>query len=139
MNAEQVNQYNRKIIEEFRSNNGVVGGDFAGAPMLLLTTTGVKSGQPRTNPLVYLEDGDRLVVIASFAGAAKNPHWYGNLVANPDVTVEVGTERFQARAATVTGAERQRLFDRQAERMPVFKEYARKTQREIPVVTLTRA
>ena len=130
--------FNRQIIEEFRANGGKVGGPFAGAPMLLLTTTGAKSGRPHTTPLVYSTDGDRIVVIASKAGAPTHPAWYHNLVANPTVTVEVGTEKYQASAEVPTGAERDRLFDAQAALMPNFAEYQRNTTRRIPVVRLTR-
>lgn len=129
---------NQKVITEFRANQGKVGGRFANAPLLLLTTTGAKNGKTYTNPLAYTKDGDRLVVIASFGGAPKNPSWYNNLVANPMVTVEVGSERFQAKATVTTGEERQRLYDRQAEQMPNFAEYAKKTTRQIPVIVLTR-
>jgi deazaflavin-dependent oxidoreductase (nitroreductase family) len=130
--------FNAGIIDEFRANGGKVGGMFEGAPMILLTTTGAKSGKPYTTPVVHTKDGDRIVIIASKAGAPSNPDWYYNLVANPEVTVELGTETFQATASVVTGEERQRLYDAQAELMPNFKEYAEKTTREIPVVVLTR-
>ena len=130
--------FNAGIIEEFRANGGKVSGMFEGAPMLLLTTTGAKSGNPYTTPVVHTDDGDRIVIIASKAGAPSNPDWYYNLVANPEVTVELGTETFQAKASVVTGEERQRLYDAQGELMPNFKEYAEKTTREIPVVVLTR-
>lgn len=138
MNAAELNRFNLKIIEEFRANAGKVGGDFAGSPMLLLTTTGARSGLARVNPLVYTKDGDRYVIIASKAGAPEHPHWFHNLVANPLVTVEVGTETFAARATVVEGEERQRLYAQQAERMPVFQEYAAKAGREIPVVVLEK-
>src|SRR2546423_15426987 len=95
----EVKDWNSQVIEEFRANGGKVGGPFAGAPLLLLTTVGAKSGQSRITPLVYTTDGDRMVIVASKAGAPTNPDWYHNLVANPTVTVEVGNERFQARAA----------------------------------------
>jgi deazaflavin-dependent oxidoreductase (nitroreductase family) len=131
--------FNAGIIEEFRANGGKVSGMFEGAPMLLLTTTGAKSGKPYTTPVVHTKDGDRIVIIASKAGAPSNPDWYYNLLANPEVTVELGTETFQATASVVTGEERQRLYDAQAELMPNFKEYAENTTREIPVVVLTRA
>lgn len=130
--------FNEQVIEEFRSNGGVVGGRFEGRPMMLLTTTGAKSGQPRTHPLVYTTDGDRLVVIASKGGADDNPAWYHNLRANPVVTVEVGNETYQARATVPQGEERRRLFDQQAAIMPFFAEYERKTSRVIPVVVLER-
>jgi deazaflavin-dependent oxidoreductase (nitroreductase family) len=132
------NEFNQKIVTEFRANSGKVGGPFAGAPMVLLTTTGAKSGQPRTTPLVYTTDGDRLVVIASYAGAPRHPAWYHNLVADPSVTLEVGAEKFPARASVVTGAERDRLYAAQAALMPNFAEYEQKTTRKIPVVVLER-
>ncbi len=133
-----MNDFNRKVIEEFRANGGKVGGPFAGASMILLTTKGAKSGKTYTTPLVYTRDGDRLVIIASKAGAPKNPDWYHNLVANSVITVEVGTEKFQARAHVTSGAERERLFNAQAAQMPQFNEYRQKTKREIPVFTLER-
>jgi deazaflavin-dependent oxidoreductase (nitroreductase family) len=132
------NDWNRGIIDEFRANGGQVGGQFAGAPLLLLTTTGAKSGLPRTNPMMYLADGDRLVVFASKAGAPTNPDWYHNLVANPTATVEVGTDRYEVDATVTTGEERDRLFARQAGLYPGFAEYEEKTTRTIPVVALTR-
>ncbi len=130
--------FNAGIIDEFRANGGKVGGMFEGAPMLLLTTTGAKSGNPYTTPVVHTDDGDRIVIIASKAGADTHPDWYHNIVANPEVTVELGTETFQATGSVAKGEERQRLYDAQAEQMPNFKEYAEKTTREIPVVVLTR-
>lgn len=132
------NNFNEDIIKEFRANGGKVGGYFANASMLLLTTTGAKSGQPRTNPLVYTTDGDRMIIMASKGGAPTNPAWYHNLVANPIVTVERGTEQFQARATVSEGSERQRLFDQMAGQMPGFAEYQTKTTRQIPVVILER-
>jgi deazaflavin-dependent oxidoreductase (nitroreductase family) len=133
-----VADFNQNIIAEFRANAGKVGGPFAGRPMLLLTTTGAKSGQPRTSPLVYTTDRDRLVVIASKGGAPTNPAWYHNLLANPEVTLEVGTERFPARATVETGPERERLFAAQAALMPGFADYQRKTTRQLPVITFER-
>jgi deazaflavin-dependent oxidoreductase (nitroreductase family) len=130
--------FNAGIIEEFRANGGKVSGMFEGAPMLLLTTTGAKSGKPYTTPVVHTADGDRIVIIASKAGADTHPDWYHNIVANPEVTVELGTETFPATASVAKGEERQRLYDAQAELMPNFKEYAENTTREIPVVLLTR-
>jgi deazaflavin-dependent oxidoreductase (nitroreductase family) len=131
-----MNDFNRSILDEFRANDGKVGGPFAGAPMLLLTTTGAKSGQARTAPMMYLPDGDRYVVFASKAGAPTNPDWYHNLVANPAVSVEVGSDRFDADAVVLTGDERDRLFAKQAERYPNFKAYQENTTRVIPVVAL---
>lgn len=132
------NEFNRGVIAEFRANAGKVGGPFEGAPMILLTHTGAKSGKEYTTPLVYSRDGDAVVIIASKAGAPDDPQWFRNLVANPDVTVEIGADRFAARARVAEGAERDRLYDAQAELMPNFKEYAEKTTRRIPVVVLDR-
>ncbi len=130
--------FNKQVIEEFRANEGKVGGMFEGAPMLLLTTTGAKSGQPRVTPLVYNTDGDRLVIIASKGGAPTNPDWFHNIVANPRPTVEVGTETFAANATVADGDERDRLYDAMAAKMPNFAEYQRNTSRRIPVVVLER-
>ncbi|HUG17065.1 MAG TPA: nitroreductase family deazaflavin-dependent oxidoreductase [Thermomicrobiales bacterium] len=130
--------FNEKLIDEFRENDGIVGGMFAGRPMMLLTTTGAKSGQQRTHPLVYTTDDDRMVIIASKGGADTNPDWYYNLKANPAVTVEVGAETFPAQATITEGAERKRLFDLQAALMPAFADYEQKTTREIPVIVLER-
>lgn len=132
------NEYDRAIIEEFRANQGTVGGPFTGATLLLLTTTGAKSGRRLTTPVVYATDGDRLLVFASKAGAPTNPAWYHNLVANPSVTLEVGPETFAARATVLAGEERDRLFAEQAGRNPGFAEYQAKTSRVIPVVALER-
>jgi deazaflavin-dependent oxidoreductase (nitroreductase family) len=134
-----VNDWNAKIIDEFRSNEGRVGGPFEGAPVLLLTTTGAKSGQARVNPMMYLLDGDTIYVFASKAGHPSNPDWYHNLVANPAVQVEIGTETFDASAHVVTGTERDRIYGRQAELYPGFAEYQETTSRVIPVVALDRA
>ena len=133
------NDWNNQIIEEFRANGGKVGGPFEGAPLLVLTTTGAKSGQRRTAPVMYLADGDRLMIFASKAGAPTNPDWYHNLLAHPRATVEVGDETFDVDASVTTGDERDRLFATQAERYPGFAEYQAKTTRTIPVVALTRA
>ena len=130
---------NRAIIEEFRSNDGVVGGSFEGRPMLLLSTTGAKTGLRRLNPLMYLADGDRWVVFASKGGGPKNPDWYHNLVAHPAVTIEVGTETIAARAEVMTGEERDRLYAQQAGRYPQFAAYQERASRIIPVIALSRA
>lgn len=131
--------FNRNLIQEFRANRGVIlDGPFKSAPILLLTTVGKRSGQPRVHPLAYTRDGDRYVVIASKGGAPTNPDWFVNLVANPEVTVEVGAQRFAARATPAEGDERDRLFQAQAKRMPGFAEYQRNTTRRIPVVVLER-
>lgn len=134
-----VNDWNAQISKEFRENDGKVGGNFEGAPMVLLNTTGAKSGQTRTNPLVALVEDDRVFVFASKAGAPTNPDWYHNVVANPRVTVEQGTERYEADAIVVEGNERDRLFDIQKERMPGFADYEASTDRVIPVIELQRA
>jgi deazaflavin-dependent oxidoreductase (nitroreductase family) len=133
------NAFNRKLIKEFRANGGKVSGMFAGAPLLLLTTTGARSGQSWVVPLLYSTDNGRFVVIASKGGAPTHPDWFHNLRANPEVTVEVGTETFPARATIPEGAERQGLFDQMAAKMPNFAEYQRNTTRKIPVVVLERA
>jgi len=134
----ELNDFNQHVISEFRANQGKVGGQLANMPVLLLTTTGAKSGRTLTKPLVYTTDGDRIVVLASFAGGPKNPPWYHNLVANPVATVELGSERFRVQAAVTAGEERQRLFNRQAAQMPIFAEYQQKTTRQIPVIVLKR-
>jgi deazaflavin-dependent oxidoreductase (nitroreductase family) len=131
-------QFNENLIAEYRATGGKVTGQFAGAPLLLLTTIGARSGQPRTMPLVHSTDGDRLVIIASKGGAPTNPDWYHNLVANPEVTVELGSETFRARATVAEGAERERLYAQQAALMPNFAEYQKNTTRQIPVVVLER-
>ncbi len=130
--------YNQAVVDEFRDNGGQVTGMFAGAPLVLLTHTGAKSGKQRTSPVVYTRDGDNIVVIASKGGAPTHPDWYHNLVAHPEVTVELPNEKFDARARTATGDERERLFRAQADVMPNFDEYQKKTERQIPVVVLER-
>ena len=133
-----MNEFNRNVIAEFRANDGKVTGPFAGAPLVLITTTGAKSGQRRTTPLVYTRDGDRVVIIASKGGAPEHPAWFHNLRANPEVTVELPGDTFTARAVITEGDERDRLFRAQADAMPNFDEYAEKTTRTIPVVALER-
>jgi deazaflavin-dependent oxidoreductase (nitroreductase family) len=137
-NGDDVSDFNQNVIEEFRANGGVVGGPFEGAPMILVTHKGAKSGIERTTPLVHTRDGDDVVIIASMGGAPTSPQWYHNIIANPEVTVEIGTERFRARATEATGAERDRLFAAQAALMPNFDEYQAKTSRVIPVLVLRR-
>ena len=138
----EVNDWNRKIIGEFRSNAGRVGGNFEGAPLLLLHTTGAKSGAERVNPMMYLDLDGRRFVFASKAGHPTHPAWYHNLLANPAVRVEVGTgsaiETYAATARPVTGDERDRIYAEQAGRYPGFAEYQEKTDRVIPVVELVR-
>ena len=134
-----MSDFNQAIIDEFRANAGKVGGYFAGANLLLLHSVGAKSGQPRTNPMVYVADGDRLVVIASKGGDDSNPAWYYNLLANPIVTVELGTEQYQARAtAVVEEPERSRLYAKMVEHRPGFADYEQKTTRKIPAIVLER-
>lgn len=133
-----MSDFNTRIIDEFRANDGRVGGPFDGAPMLLLHTKGARSGQERVNPMMYLDlDGHRYV-FASKAGADTNPDWYHNLVANPSVDVETGNETYGATAAPVEGADRDRIYAEQARRYPGFAEYQEKTKRVIPVVELRR-
>jgi len=129
--------FNAQIIEEFHANNGRVGGVFEGATLLLLHHTGAKSGQSRINPLVYMRDGDRYVIFASKAGAPTNPDWYHNLKAHPEVEIELGTDTIAAAASEVTGEERNRLFNAQAERSPQFAGYQKNAGRVIPVIVLT--
>ncbi len=134
-----LNDWNAKIIEEFRANGGKVAGQFEGAPMLLLRTTGAKTGLERVNPMMYLEQEGRVFVFASKAGADTDPDWYRNLVANSDVTVELGTEIFPATAVSLTSSERERIYETQATLYPGFGEYQAKTTRVIPVVELIRS
>jgi len=129
---------NLRIIKEFRENGGIVGGDFEGSPLLLLTTTGSRSGNRITKPLMYLEDGTRFIVFASKAGAPDNPSWYNNLVANSLVRVEIGNESFDGYAQTVLGDERDDLYAKQVALFPRFGDYQDKTDRIIPVVSITR-
>jgi deazaflavin-dependent oxidoreductase (nitroreductase family) len=132
------NNWNEKIIAEFRTNGGRVGGPFEGAPMVLVTSTGARTGKPHTTPLMYLPDRDRVVVFASKGGAPTNPQWFDNLVANPKARAEVGTESFQVNAVVAEGEERDRLFEEQKRRYPQFGEYEAKTARKIPVVILEK-
>jgi deazaflavin-dependent oxidoreductase (nitroreductase family) len=148
-----IDQLNQAVIKEFRANQGKVVGlmeetpdlqalanklDILGQPLLLLTMAGAKTGRTLVRPLCYSRDGDRLVIIASRGGDPRNPPWYYNLVANPVVIVEVGTEKFKAKATQVYGAERDRLFAEAAKRLPLFAEYQNKTKRQIPLLILTR-
>ncbi|MFN8108418.1 MAG: nitroreductase family deazaflavin-dependent oxidoreductase [Thermoleophilia bacterium] len=134
----EFNEWNKSVIAEFRANGGNVGGQFAGAPMVIITTTGARSGLKRENPLMYLPQGDDVVIFASKAGMPDNPDWYYNLRANPDVEVERGTERYTATAVITEGAERDRLYNDQATRYPQFADYAAQTTRTIPVIRLVR-
>jgi deazaflavin-dependent oxidoreductase (nitroreductase family) len=132
------NDFNQKIIAEFRANAGKVGGPFAGATVLLLHSTGAKSGAERINPLVYLPDGNHWVIIASKGGAPKHPDWYHNLVAHRDASIEVGTDTIDVEAKLVTGPERDALYARQVARFASFGDYEKATTRKIPVFRLTR-
>jgi deazaflavin-dependent oxidoreductase (nitroreductase family) len=139
MAVQDPHERNNRVIEEFRANAGVVGGSQEGRPVILLTTTGAKSGRPYTTPVMFLRDGDRLAVFATHGGSPRHPDWYHNLVANPTVTVEVGAEKYQAKATPLTGGpERDRLYGKQAELFPQFADYQAKTSRVIPVVILER-
>jgi len=134
-----LNNWNAKIIEEFRANAGKVGGPFEGHPMLLLHTTGAKTGEERVNPLAYQPDGDKFVIFASYAGADKNPAWFHNLTASPDVTVELrGGEKRAVRARVVEGDERERWWKRAVADYRLYEDYATYTDRRIPVVLLER-
>lgn len=129
-------EWNRRIVEEFRANKGQVGGMWEGRPLLLLTTTGAKSGQRRTHPVMYLREGNLLFIFASKGGAPTHPDWYRNLLAHPEVTVEIGDHTYQAIAKPVTGTEHDRIYATWAERYPQFREYQEKTTRLIPVIEL---
>jgi len=133
-----VNDFNEKIIDEFRANGGKVGGPFEGAPLLLLHTTGAKTGRTRVKPLAYRREGDRLVVFGTKGGAPTNPEWYYNIRANPRVTVEVGNDRFEADARIAPPDERDRIWRLQTRDAPVFADYQKRTDRTIPVVILER-
>ncbi len=131
-----MNDWNRLTIEEFRASKGKVGGVWEGRPLLLLTTTGAKSGQQRTNPVMFMREGQHLYIFASKGGAPTHPDWYHNLLAHPDVTVELGDEKFHAIARPVTGAARDEIYAKWAGLFPQFREYQDKTTRKIPVIEL---
>lgn len=136
--ADATNAWNATIIAEFRANEGKVGGPFEGAPVLLLHTTGARTREERINPMMYLNENGRIYVFASKAGADTNPDWFHNLVANPQVVIEIAKETADATANQVTGEEHDRIYALQAERYPGFAEYQAKTTRRIPVVELVR-
>lgn len=138
MSSTDVNAWNQQVVTEFRANEGQVGGDFAGAPMLLLHTHGAKSGVERVNPVMYQQVGEDIAVFASKAGAPSHPDWYFNLLAHPEVEVEIGGETIKMRARVAEGAERDRIWATQKESFPGFAEYEAKTARVIPVVILER-
>ena len=133
-----MNDYDRRIIEEFRANGGRVGGHWKGRDLLLLTTTGRRSGKRHTTPMAYTRDGERLLTYASNSGADEHPGWYLNVIATPEVVVEVGDERFDATATPLQGEEREREYAAQSARVPAFAEYQENTTRLIPVVALRR-
>jgi deazaflavin-dependent oxidoreductase (nitroreductase family) len=128
--------FNANVIEEFRANEGVVGGIFEGMPLLLLHNVGAKSGKEYVTPLVYQPGDGTYVIFASKGGAPEHPGWFHNLKAEPNVTIEVGTDKFDAVAEEATGEERDRLYAAQEQAAPQFAEYAQKTDRKIPVVVL---
>jgi deazaflavin-dependent oxidoreductase (nitroreductase family) len=134
-----MSDWNSRIVEEFRANEGKVGGPFEGAPMILVHHIGARSGTERVTPLVYFPDADRMLIVASKAGAPTNPDWYHNLRANPRVTVEVGTETFPVEVSEVEGPDRDEVWERIVARMPGFGEYQQRTSRRIPVLALRRA
>jgi len=136
MVSNNYNDWNAQIIAEFRKNHGKVGGNFEGAPLLLLHTIGRRSGKPRVNPVMYLKDGDRYFVFASKAGADTHPDWFRNLQEQPDVRIEVGDQTIDVHAEEIRGQERNRLYERQASVYSGFADYQRKTKRVIPVVAL---
>jgi deazaflavin-dependent oxidoreductase (nitroreductase family) len=137
--GEQMSDFNQQLIEEYRAKDGKLGGPFEGAPLLLLHTTGAKSGQERVTPVMYLADGDRLVIFATKAGAPTNPDWYHNLLAHPQASVEVDGRTVPVKARVAEPAERNRLWSKQKEVNPGFAEYEQKTSRQIPVVILEPA
>ncbi len=130
--------FNTQIIEEFRANAGKVGGPFEDVDLLLLTTTGAKTGKERVSPLAYRRDGDAVAVFGSYAGRDQHPQWFHNVRANPEVTVEIGTEKYAAQARVAEGAERKRIWNEQKAAVPQFADYETRTTREIPVVVIER-
>jgi deazaflavin-dependent oxidoreductase (nitroreductase family) len=138
MEQHDLKEWDRQVIEEFRANGGILGGPLAGAPVLLLTTTGAKSGQQHTCPLVYLSEGGKIYIFAGNRGAPTNPAWYYNLVAHPDVTVEVGPEKFEARAIVLASEESERLGKIQVQKIPEIASLMEKMTRKVPAVLLER-
>ncbi len=133
-----MNDFNKKIIDEFRANHGKVGGPWEGRKLLLLHTTGAKSGQERVNPVATFPENGGWVVIASKGGAPMSPDWYHNLVAHPEVTVEVGGEKFRAHARVTQEPERSQLYEKMVSINPGFDDYRKKTNRKIPVIVLEK-
>ena len=132
-----MSDWNAGVITEFRKNKGKVGGNFEGAPLLLINHKGAKTEKLRINPVMYLKDGHRYVVFASKGGHDTNPDWYHNLKAHPEAKIEVGTETIDVRAEEITGSERDRLYAKQASLYPQFAQYEKKTKRKIPVIAFT--
>ncbi|MFJ5611653.1 nitroreductase family deazaflavin-dependent oxidoreductase [Streptomyces sp. NPDC093221] len=130
--------FNARITAEFRASHGKVGGPFEGAPMVLLHTRGARTGIERVNPLMYMADGDRYLVFASKGGADTHPAWYLNLLAHPDIDIEIGDETIPVHAEELKGAERDEKYAEQASRFPGFADYQKKTSRVIPVIALSR-
>jgi deazaflavin-dependent oxidoreductase (nitroreductase family) len=135
--ASTMSDWNTGVIAEFRKNHGKVGGQFEGAPLLLINHKGAHTGKSRTNPVMYLKDGHRYIVFASKGGAPTNPDWYHNLKAHPDVTIEVGNETIDVHADEITGQERDKIYKRQASLYPQFAQYQSKTKRTIPIIAFT--
>lgn len=133
-----LNDWDQQVVAEFRANRGKVGGDLTGIPLLLLTTTGAKSGQPRIKPLAYLSEGGHIYIFAGNRGAPTNPNWYHNLVTHPDVTIELGTEKFEARAIVVESTEWDRLGKIQLQKLPGLADLQEKITRKIPAILLER-
>jgi deazaflavin-dependent oxidoreductase (nitroreductase family) len=132
-----MSDWNAGVIEEFRKNKGKVGGNFEGAPLLLINHIGARTRKVRINPVMYFRDGNRFVVFASKGGAPTNPDWYHNLKAHPDVKIEVGNETIEVRAEEVTGPEREKIYKKQASLYPQFAQYQKQTKRVIPVIAFT--
>ena len=134
-----MDDFNQRIMDEFRANGGNVGGDFTGVPMVIVHHTGAKTGTVRHAPLCYLPNGDDVVIFASMGGAPNNPAWYHNLIANPETVIELGSETIPVRVREATGVERDELFERQKKAMPPFADYEARTTRVIPVLVLERS
>jgi deazaflavin-dependent oxidoreductase (nitroreductase family) len=132
-----MSDWNSGVITEFRKNRGKVGGNFEGAPLLLITHKGARTGKSRTNPVMYFKDGNRYLVFASKGGADTNPDWYHNLKKHPDVQIEVGDETIDVHAEELKGAERDKFYARQSKLYPQFAEYEKKAKRVIPIIAFT--
>ena len=139
MTTVDYNAFTRQLMAEIRENGRPTSGPMAGRPLMILTTKGAKSGEPRSAVVTYSRDGDRYVIAASKGGAPTHPAWYFNLLANPQVRVEADKETFEATATVTQGADRERLWDQHAAERPEFRDYPQKTSRVIPVIVLERA